>query len=94
MESYKHNSSHSPRDLFPNPQAKNFKRRSTLPLKAFDNLTEQHKISSRKDFEEAVSCVFEKDIANKSLGRKSRVTEDILLDNHAFKKSSSSRERI
>ena len=62
-------------------------------MKAFDNLTGQHKINSRKDFEEAVSGVFEKDIANKSLGRKSRITEDILLDNHAFQRSSTSYER-
>mmetsp|Transcript_3960 Transcript_3960/g.3316 ORF Transcript_3960/g.3316 Transcript_3960/m.3316 type:complete len:198 (-) Transcript_3960:89-682(-) len=87
MESYKHNSSQSPRQQFPTPVDKNFRRRATLPLKAFDTLTDQHQIKTRREFEEAVSCVFEKDIANKSLGRKSRVTNDIILDHHAFKRS-------
>jgi hypothetical protein len=83
MESYAHQLSNSPREEFPNPKLSNFQRRFTMPTKAFEKLTE-HLITNRKEFEEAVSHVFEKDIANKSLSKKNRINEDILLDNHAF----------
>jgi hypothetical protein len=72
---------------------KGLKRRFTLPVKVIDKLSPQHQIKSRKDFEDAVHCVFEKEIANKSLGRKSRISEDILLDNHAFSHKNTSFER-
>ena len=84
MESITHQKSHSPRDSFPNPVSRFPKRTLTMPTKPVDKLSEQHPIRNRKEFEEAVSCVFEEEIAHKSLGRKSRVNEDILLDNHAF----------
>ena len=83
MESYGHRFSKSPREEFPNPKLKSFQRRLTMPNKAIEKLTE-HLITNRKEFEEAVTHVFEKDIANKSLSKKNRVNEDILLDNHAF----------
>ena len=62
-----------------------------MPTKSIDKLTEQHPIRNRQEFEEAVSWVFEEEIAHKSLGRNSRVNEDILLDNHAFKSSTKSK---
>lgn len=69
------------------------KRGSTMPVKAINRLSDQHEIKSRKDFEEAINCVFDKEIANKSLGRKSRLSEDILLDNHAFSRKNTCYER-
>lgn len=83
MESYAHRHSNSPREEFPDPKQNKFQRRFTMPAKVFDKLSE-HLITNRKEFEEAVSHIFEKDIANKSLSKKNRVNEDILLDNHAF----------
>lgn len=65
-----------------------------MPTQAIDKLTDQHQIRNRQEFEEAVSCVFEEEIANKSLGRKSRLNMDIVLDNHAFKSSAKSRSNI
>jgi len=57
-----------------------------MPVQAFDKLSDQHKICNRQEFEDAVNHVFDKEIASKSLSRRSRVSEDILLDNHAFGK--------
>ena len=86
MESITHQKSHSPRNDFPNPLSRFPKRTLTMPTKPISRLCDQHLIRNRKEFEEAINCVFDEEIANKSLGRKSRLSEDILLDNHAFKK--------
>lgn len=63
-----------------------FRRRATIPTRPIEKFSSKS-INNRQDFENAISCVFEEDIANKSLGRKSRITTSILLDNCAFGKA-------
>lgn len=82
----------SPRNNFTGPPLKGIRRENQYwgePSQySADRRTgekpEQHTIKDKEEFEEAVSSVFEDDLAHKSLERKGRVTKDILLDNHAW----------
>ena len=74
-------SSISPRDHLSDLPKFNLKRRQTFQEKNIQKLDEKHIIKNREDFEEAVSCDFEEDIASKSLNRNNRINEGIILDN-------------